>query len=668
MLTCPLFSAFSVIVMASRNNVVCPRCGLYNSKDAVFCIHCRAYILRPGQKLKANLKRASLIAFVGFVAVSFTLFIVGVIFGLTATGQSYSEHIGKVIQDNVPFQSSTSGSAGVPDSVTTSRVPSKATPSPRPTPSSPPSTSKLSAPTFTPTHPPNLTFDEYRARSTWIPYNDLFRNNESHVGKQVWYQAKVIQVIEEGGDKYQIRANVTREEYGWDDTVYLFYSGKRVLQDDIIEFVGTVEELLTYEAIFGQEVTIPAIRVTYSRLVAESVGDVPIEPPTISAMLATPSVTLPAPDSLATAGDATPATPEPIQTTMSMTTQVPTPKPSPTPLIPGLTLEMPTNAGGVLKGANGTEMVVTGIIEDACPIVQGENSFNDPPEEGKVFYMVSVAVGYPAGSTSVRADSYDFSLVGDNRVVYTPFDDSYDDSCGEIPDELSVEIFAGGKTEGNICFQVPYDESGLVLIHQPVRSGSEGRRFLALDTNAVKSLGFLNVTLLEPDPSDLGLPQGLSPDSPLETGDVMKGADGTEIVVTGVVEDAWPEIQAENSFNAPPQQGNRYYMISVEVAYPAGSTSVSVDSDDFRLIGDNRVVYTPAFSYYFRRASSGTMYTPSDDSYSCGAIPDELSVEIFAGGKTEGNICFQIPNDESVLILIHQPGFDSEERRFLAID
>ena len=510
---------------------------------------------------------------------------------------------------------------------------------------------------------PTLTFDQEKARASQIPYNDLFRNNETHKGKQVWYQGKVVQVIEGRNDDYQLRVNVTKGEYSWNDTVFLLYSGPRVLEDDIIEFVGTVEELLSYEAIFGQEITVPAIRVTAHKLVAESGGDIPIEPPTISAMLATPTVALPTPTALPFLGESTPMStveatplstvpliPDLTQIPMFEPTQVPTPtptstpKPSPTPLLPGVTLEMPTNAGSILKGSNGIGMVVTGILEDAWPVIQAENSFNDPPEAGKRFYLISVALAYPAGSESVNVASHDFGLIGDNRLVYSTFENS----CGVIPDGLSAELFAGGKAEGNICFQIPNDESGLVLIHQP-GFGAEGRRFLALDTEAVASVEALNVKLPEPDPAALALPQGLALDNPLQSDDVIKGTNETEMVVTSVIQNAWPAIQAENSFNDPPEQGNSFFMLGIAVAYPAGSASVSVSSYDFGLIGDNRLVYTPF-------------------GYSCGVIPNELSAELFAGGKAEGNICFQIPSGESGLVLIYQPGFGSEGRRFLAID
>ena len=115
----------------------------------------------------------------------------------------------------------------------------------------------------------------------------------------------------------------------------------------------------------------------------------------------------------------------------------------------------------------------------------------------------------------------------------------------------------------------------------------------------------------------------------------------------GIAEDAWRQIAEENSFNDPPGQGMRFYMIRLEVVYPAdASGSVNVAAWDFSLIGDNRVVY---------------------GGLSCGVIPDPLGGEFFAGGRVEGNICLEIPEDEGGFILIHESGYGADSRRFLRL-
>ncbi len=103
-----------------------------------------------------------------------------------------------------------------------------------------------------------------------------------------------------------------------------------------------------------------------------------------------------------------------------------------------------------------------------------KTNFNDPPAEGNRFFMVRVEVNNPSDALqSVDINTYDFELIGDNRVVYTQFNED----CGIIPDEIDREIFPGGRIEGNVCFEIPQEERGLILIHQPGYS-AEDRRFL----------------------------------------------------------------------------------------------------------------------------------------------------------------------------------------------
>ena len=136
---------------------------------------------------------------------------------------------------------------------------------------------------------------------------------------------------------------------------------------------------------------------------------------------------------------------------------------------------------------------------------------------------------------------------------------------------------------------------------------------------------------------------GSTLDNAYAKGEIMKGADGTEIRVLGVTSNAWLQIRSEDPSNTPPSEGNQFFMIAVEVANPPdASRSVDVNQSGFSLISNNWVVYTP--------------------SDSCGAIPDAIDQEISPSGRVEGNICFEIPEDAHGIILIHAHG---ENRRFL---
>ena len=326
---------------------------------------------------------------------------------------------------------------------------------------------------------------------------------------------------------------------------------------------------------------------------------------------------------------------------------LPTPAPASLAPSPGTALDNPIAAGEVLQGTDGTEIVVTGILEDATDLVMETNQLNDPPAEGNRFYMITVAVSYVSGTDSLNVAEADYSLIGDNRIVYTPFENS----CGVIPYELAAELFPGGQAEGNVCFQVEADDGNFVLIQEPFLSFAGERRFLSIDPQIIGSrANFSAVSLPTPAPASLAPSPGTTLDNPVAAGEVLQGTDGTEIVVTGILEDATDLVMETNQFNDPPAEGNRFYMITVAVSYVSGTDSLNVAEADYSLIGDNRIVYTPFGN-------------------SCGVIPGELNAELFPGGQAGGNVCFQVESDDSNFVLIQEPFLSFEgERRFLSLE
>ena len=177
--------------------------------------------------------------------------------------------------------------------------------------------------------------------------------------------------------------------------------------------------------------------------------------------------------------------------------------PTATPVPPGYGLDNAVAAGGTLIGSDGTEIGVVGIIPDARQQVAQENQFNDPPAEGNRFYMISVEMVNPSGNEPLSVTNFDFKLIGDNRVVYT----SFENRCGLIPDALGgglgTEIFGGGRVQGNICFEIPEGEVGLLLIHEPGLAfgfGDGPRRYLRLAGEAAFTIGDIPVPTATPVP------------------------------------------------------------------------------------------------------------------------------------------------------------------------
>ena len=251
-------------------------------------------------------------------------------------------------------------------------------------------------------------------------YDELFRNSETYEGKTLRFEGKIVQVIEEKDSRYDFRVSI-RHPDGSGTVLLTGYRGPRILEDDAIRFLATGRGVHTYKALLGNSVTVPLLGVIQMDRITDE-------------------------------------TTEGVGTLTS----------------PGYSLDNPVPAGEVLVGSDGTEIRVLEIVKDARKLVEDENMFNDPPEEGNRFLMVSVSVEYPSGADSLRVSEYDFALVGKSRVAY----DS-DADCGVIPEGLEGEIFSGGKITGNVCFEIPEEESNLILIHEP-GFGSESRRYLAL--------------------------------------------------------------------------------------------------------------------------------------------------------------------------------------------
>jgi hypothetical protein len=63
---------------------------------------------------------------------------------------------------------------------------------------------------------------------------------------------------------------VSRDQYGlWDDDVYVSgYSGTRLLEDDVVELIGTAHGLLDYETVLGATRTVPRLDAVSLRFLA----------------------------------------------------------------------------------------------------------------------------------------------------------------------------------------------------------------------------------------------------------------------------------------------------------------------------------------------------------------------------------------------------------------
>jgi len=107
-----------------------------------------------------------------------------------------------------------------------------------------------------------ITQSEYIKDSISVSYDDLFRNNEQYIGKKVHFQGKIIQMISYGNNFFLFRIAVFDAKYP-NSVILVWYSGQRFLEEDVVEFWGTVNGVENYETVLGQQVSAPSINAKY---------------------------------------------------------------------------------------------------------------------------------------------------------------------------------------------------------------------------------------------------------------------------------------------------------------------------------------------------------------------------------------------------------------------
>ncbi|MCL2455057.1 MAG: hypothetical protein FWD18_07155 [Micrococcales bacterium] len=92
---------------------------------------------------------------------------------------------------------------------------------------------------------------------------------------------------------------------------------------------------------------------------------------------------------------------------------------------------------------------------DAADVVLAENSYNDPPEEGRQFIMTEVSFAYDGEDSATPWVSLSIKFVGSDGNTYSS---GTDDGCGVIPSPRLMdvgEMYAGASSAANVCLSVP---------------------------------------------------------------------------------------------------------------------------------------------------------------------------------------------------------------------
>lgn len=116
--------------------------------------------------------------------------------------------------------------------------------------------------------------------------------------------------------------------------------------------------------------------------------------------------------------------------------------------------------------SQGIEVKIVGYEHDFWPAIQAANQFNKPPGPGFRFAAIRVSVkNVSRGGEHVPVTASNFRLTAASGTEYL----DYKNPCGVIPDPfIFKELSAiGEEAAGNLCWWIPENESGLILIFDP---------------------------------------------------------------------------------------------------------------------------------------------------------------------------------------------------------
>ena len=332
------------------------------------------------------------------------------------------------------------------------------------------------------------------------------------------------------------------------------------------------------------------------------------------------------------------ATLSPTATPVPSSTPTPLPTATPTPQ-PGLSVSVPLPPSSVFNSA-GWEVRVLEVQrgDAAAQAIKAANQFNAPAPEGREYVLVRVrvkSVHTDQASHEIRAG--DFRLVGGQRVEY------FSASVVVPEPRLNVQIFAGGEVEGWLVFETVKAEDRLILIWDPLSDTDTQRVYVALTEGAALPI---DPQLDQITPTD----RGRTREQPVSVGEAATTDDWIVSVLDSVRGDAaWSMVKSVNQFNDLPEAGMEYVAIRVRVRYIKSEDETSrIDSGWFKLIGDSNVMH-----------ASPSVVDPEP----------ALDATLFPGGEIEGWIVMQAKVDESDLLLVFDPLFDTDHnnRRFLTL-
>ena len=127
------------------------------------------------------------------------------------------------------------------------------------------------------------------------------------------------------------------------------------------------------------------------------------------------------------------------------------------------TRENPIPIGQKAQVGPNWEVTILEIVPDAWSIIEAENMFNEPPEEGYQYVMAKVQVSYIGEESGTPWVDLSLRYLGSDG-------NSYSEGVGVVPKAFSDigEQFPGATAEGNVGWAVPADavSGGKIIVEE----------------------------------------------------------------------------------------------------------------------------------------------------------------------------------------------------------
>ncbi len=115
--------------------------------------------------------------------------------------------------------------------------------------------------------------NDYKKSCKNYNYKDVLRTPNNYINKQAYWFGEIVQVVEKSKNYSTFRVNVNCEKYYYidgyscSDSIYVVYRGSEsFIEDDMIKMWGTMNGNITYETIWGNDLTVPKFYAEYIEL------------------------------------------------------------------------------------------------------------------------------------------------------------------------------------------------------------------------------------------------------------------------------------------------------------------------------------------------------------------------------------------------------------------